>query len=144
MSARSHAVAAVEHQDVGLLPQPHFEVVTGILQEADRLTALYGSKPPYNGPVLARNEPVSVERAISTLPYLIACESGDNSVSEIDSNGLLSQGILQYQAWKADWETSSGLNGDPMIRYDAVVMGIWGLTNGRIARWSCASILGII
>lgn len=125
-------------------PSASQRAVNTILKEADRLVAKYGSLPPYNGSLLAQNKPLSYDQAVSVLPYLIACESNDRSVSEIDSNGLLSSGILQYQSWHSDWEKSSGLSGDPMVKYDSVMMGIWGLTHGRIGRWSCAGILGII
>jgi hypothetical protein len=76
---------------------------------------------------------LTLDQALHALPYIIACESENQAVSEIDSNGKLSGGVLQYQEWK-DSERMSGRSGDPQIRYDAVTMGMWALTHGYIGR----------
>jgi len=77
--------------------------------------------------------------------YLIACESRNKAVQEIDSNGLMSRGILQFQdATWADFSQQSGITGDPMNNIDAVQMAIWAVENGLVGHWSCAAIEGVI
>jgi hypothetical protein len=122
-----------------------FGAVNAILATADQLSSEYGSRPPYSGPYFAPGEPLSPEEAIHTLPYVIACESRDRSVKIVDSNGYYSYGIAQIQSstW-ADFVKESGMGGDPMIKADAVRMGLWAFEHGYLYKWSCATILGVI
>jgi hypothetical protein len=62
-------------------------------------------------------------------------------VDEIDSNGKMSYGILQYQDWP-NWETISGLSGSPDNTDDAITMAGWAIKDGMLKHWSCATIFG--
>jgi hypothetical protein len=82
----------------------------------------------------------------SNILYPLAeCESGFEVVAKIDSNGLYSRGILQYQkaTWEM-WEASSGYKGDPMNPYDAISIAEWAIDNHLLGHWSCAHILGFV
>jgi hypothetical protein len=98
-----------------------------ILAEAQHLSDVYGSRPPYYG------------------PEFIACESRNKSVQEIDSNQKWSRGILQFQdsTWQ-DFSKESGIIGDPMDKIDVVGMALWGVEHGLIERWSCSKLEGLI
>jgi hypothetical protein len=115
-----------------------------ILAEAEHLSEVYGSRPPYYGPKIDPGATETAQTAYSVIPYLIACESRNKDVQEIDSNGLMSRGILQFQdpTW-ADFSQQSGITGDPMNEIDAVQMAIWAVENGLVGHWSCAAILNI-
>jgi len=85
--------------------------------------------------------PISKVREVwaeNVVTILTACESGGRNVSIIDSNGLPSRGILQFQdsTW-ADFSKKSGIVGDPMVPEDAIEMARWGVSNGYLKRWSC-------
>lgn len=85
--------------------------------------------------------PISQVREVwaeNVVNILISCESGGRNVSIIDSNGLPSRGILQFQdsTW-SDFSKKSGIIGDPMIENDAIKMARWGVLNGYLSRWSC-------
>jgi hypothetical protein len=119
--------------------------ISATLQTADRLSAQYGSRPPYFGPQFAPGEALTPEQAIHTLPYVIACESRDRSVKIVDSNGYYSYGVAQIQSstW-AGFVKESGLGGDPMVKQDAVRMALWAFENGYLYKWSCARLTHII
>jgi hypothetical protein len=116
-----------------------------ILAEAQHLSDVYGSRPPYYGLQIDPGATETPQTAYSVIPYLIACESRNKSVQEIDSNGLMSRGILQFQdATWADFSKQSGITGDPMNKLEAVQMAIWAVENGLVGHWSCAKLVGII
>lgn len=120
-------------------------IVASILAEADRLSAVYGSQPPWNGQKYAVGERLTPGQADHALPYVIACESGDKSVKIVDSNGYYSYGIAQIQSstW-AGFVKESGMGGDPMVKQDAVRMALWAFEHGYLYKWSCARILGVV
>jgi hypothetical protein len=62
----------------------------------------------------------------------------------MDKNGKTSCGPGQFQDWSTFWEPASGITGDPNDKATAVTMMLWGLENGYIQKWSCASILHIV
>ncbi len=88
--------------------------------------------------------PVTVKRAVvqrtsAIIEKLIQCESGGKNVKIIDSNGYYSYGILQFQKATWDgWSEQSGIEGDPMVREDAIRMAEWAIKNGLLSHWSCA------
>jgi hypothetical protein len=123
-----------------LLPSVVLMPELSILAAAQHLSDVYGSRPPYYGPQIDPGATETTQTAYSVIPYLIACESRNKDVQEIDSNA---RGILQFQdpTW-ADFSQQSGITGDPMNKIDAVQMAIWAVENGYAARWSCAGSSG--
>ncbi len=81
----------------------------------------------------------------TTIARLIACESGGKNIEIVDSNGLLSKGILQIQqpTWD-EWSAESGIIGNPMVPAQAIEMAEWAIAHGELHRWSCAKILGMV
>lgn len=102
----------------------------------------YDSRPYWKYPKLEAGVPTDRATADLAIEHLIPCESMGRSVNRIDSNGKTSYGILQFQDWD-EWEAASGLTGNPDNRRDAIRMAEWGIQNGMINRWTCASILKI-
>lgn len=102
----------------------------------------YDSRPYWRYPKLEAGVPTDRATADLAIEHLIPCESMGRSVNRIDSNGKMSYGILQFQDWD-EWEAASGLTGNPDNRRDAIRMAEWGIQNGMINRWTCASILKI-
>lgn len=100
----------------------------------------YDSRPYWKYPKLAPGIPTDRATADLAIEHLIPCESMGRTVNRIDSNGKMSYGILQFQDWQ-EWEAASGLTGNPDNRRDAIRMAEWGIKNGMINRWTCASIL---
>lgn len=72
---------------------------------------------------------------------LISCESQFENRSEIDSNGKMSRGILQFQdgTWD-EFSRLSGIVGSPTNATTAIAMADWAIDNGFLYRWSCAKI----
>jgi hypothetical protein len=77
---------------------------------------------------------------------LIQCESQGVNISRPDSDGIVSDGILQFHedgTWQ-DMERLSGFKGSPLIPSDAIFMADWMIGHGFLRRWSCARILKLI
>jgi hypothetical protein len=77
---------------------------------------------------------------------LIACESGGRNISEPDTDGITSDGILQYHRGPADtmsngtWEDfsrASGIGGSPNDPAEAIRMTDWAISHGLGPRWTC-------
>lgn len=77
---------------------------------------------------------------------LIQCESGGRNISKPDSDGIISDGVLQFHRGPADtlssstWEDfsrASGLGGSPKNPLDAIRMTDWALGHGLGPRWTC-------
>jgi hypothetical protein len=77
---------------------------------------------------------------------IITCESHWRNVSIIDSNGLPSRGIAQFQdrTWK--WMSeAAGVEGSPLEPAKAKEVLMWALANGHGKHWSCwRKIVGMI
>jgi hypothetical protein len=96
--------------------------------------------------------PFPVENA-ATIETLISCESQGVNVSRPDSNHLVSDGILQFNrgvsnvlgsgTW-ADMEKRFDFYGSPIYPADAIHMADIMISNGYLARWSCARIEKLI
>jgi len=87
-----------------------------------------------------------------TIKKLIKCESYGENVSRPDSDGIISDGILQYHRSKetpnvagsgtwAEFSRLSGIKGSPNNIIDAIKMTDWAIENGKIEHWSCYWIL---
>jgi hypothetical protein len=84
---------------------------------------------------------------------LIGCESQGVNVSRPDSDGITSDGILQFHRDKSDvlgsgtWtdmETRFHLSGSPINPSDAIHMADLMISDGFIARWTCARIMKLL
>lgn len=117
----------------------------GILLEAHKLMAKYGTRPYWPLKPFRKGENVPADLAPEVIAHLIPCESQGRSISIIDSNNLPSRGTLMFQdkTW-ASFSQESGITGDPMNPIDAVQMGLWAVENGKLKHWSCAKLLHIV
>jgi hypothetical protein len=91
---------------------------------------------------------------VAAIQKLIQCESQGVNVSERDSDGIVSDGILQFHrsskgaslgsgtwAWM---EKLSGIEGSPIQPSDAIRMTDWAISHGLIGQWSCAPIMHLL
>jgi hypothetical protein len=111
-----------------------------IYRRAMVLGAQYDSRPYWSAPKLTPGMPASRATADLAIEHLIPCESMGRAVDHLDTNGKMSYGILQFQDWP-EWERISGITGSPENSEDAIRMAEWGIENGMIDHWGCASIL---
>lgn len=116
-----------------------------ILIEAHELLNHYGIRPIWPNSPFSEGEDVPADEAPDVIAHLVTCESQGVSVKHLDSNNHYSYGVLQIQSstW-AEFEASSGIEGDPMNATTAISVGLWAVENGFLAKWSCAKILKII
>jgi hypothetical protein len=94
----------------------------------------------------------AVQNTVS-LETLISCESQGVNVSRPDSNDPVSDGILQFNrgasnvigtgTW-ADMEKKFDFYGNPIEPADAIHLAGLMISNGFLARWSCARITHLI
>jgi hypothetical protein len=112
-----------------------------VLEVALTLVKLFGTRPYWEGPVVFPKS-VPADEIDTIISHLIACESEGRDVDEIDSNGVMSYGILQYQDWP-NWEKISGRSGSPDNTNDAINMARWAVAHGYLDHWSCSAILRI-
>jgi hypothetical protein len=90
----------------------------------------------------------------SDIEKLIQCESQGVNISRPDSDGIVSDGILQFHrssrtaplgsgTWA--WMSSlSGIQGSPIDPASAIRMTDWAISHGWIGQWSCARIQHLI
>lgn len=87
---------------------------------------------------------------VQDIEKLIQCESSGENVSRPDSDGIYSDGILQYHRGpkntmqSSTWQLfseASGIQGSPIVPADAIRMTDWAISNGLISHWTCARIL---
>lgn len=87
--------------------------------------------------------------ASSTYPYilgkLISCESQYQNREEIDSNGKMSRGILQFQdgTW-AEFAPQADVTGTAMMPDKAIQVAEFMIKHGFLGRWSCAHIQHLV
>ena len=82
----------------------------------------------------------------SILRQLIKCESQNTNVARLDSNHLMSFGLLQFNG-TATWQEFSPLanvSGSPMNPQDAIKVADYMISNGFLGRWTCAHILNLL
>jgi hypothetical protein len=98
-----------------------------------------------SGPRWAFAVPFAVTNK-TDIERLIECESGGRNVSEPDSDGITSDGILQFHRGPTDtlsngtWEDfsrASGLTGSPRDPAGAIRMTDWAISHGLGPRWTC-------
>jgi hypothetical protein len=98
-----------------------------------------------SGPRFAFAVPFAVTNK-TDIERLIECESGGRNVSEPDSDGIISDGVLQFHRGPADtlsdstWEDfsrASGLTGSPRDPVEAIRMTDWAISHGLGPRWTC-------
>lgn len=80
------------------------------------------------------------------LRTLIKCESQNTNVARLDSNGLMSYGLLQFNG-TATWSEYSPLanvTGSPMNPAAAIKVADYMISIGELHRWSCAYITGLL
>ena len=82
------------------------------------------------------------------LRTLIKCESQNTNVARIDSNGLMSFGLLQFNG-TATWDTFAPLAGvsksaTPMSPIDAIKVADYMISIGELHRWTCAYITRLL
>ena len=108
-------------------------------------TTLEGKNWAYTVPFAVKNT--------SDIEKLISCESQGQNVSRPDSDGIYSDGILQFHrgpkdtlassTW-ASFSASSGITGSPLIPEDAIRQADWAINHGLLSHWACARITGLI
>jgi hypothetical protein len=98
-----------------------------------------------SGPQWAYEVPFPVENK-ATIERLIQCESRGMNISRPDSDGIMSDGILQFHRGPADtlagstWEDfsqASGITGSPKDPADAIRMADWAISHGLGPHWTC-------
>jgi hypothetical protein len=98
-----------------------------------------------SGPRWGYSLPFAVKNK-ATIQKLIQCESGGMNVSRPDSDGIISDGILQFHRGPADtmaggtWEDfsqASGIRGSPKNPADAIRMTDWAISHGLGPHWTC-------
>jgi hypothetical protein len=83
---------------------------------------------------------------LADIEKLIQCESQGVNVSRPDSDGIISDGILQFHRGGTWQEMSrlSGIKGSPINPPDAIRMADFMISHGFLGRWTCAHILGLV
>ena len=101
-------------------------------------TFISGPRWRYSLPFAVKNK--------ATIEKLIQCESSGRNISRPDSDGLMSDGILQFHRGPTDtlaggtWEDfsqASGIRGSPRNPADAIKMTDWAISHGRGPHWTC-------
>jgi hypothetical protein len=81
------------------------------------------------------------------LQKLIKCESQNTNLARMDSNHLMSYGILQFNG-TSTWDTFAGIvkpsSDTPMNPVSAIEVADWMISNGYLGRWTCAHILHLV
>jgi len=98
-----------------------------------------------SGPQWAYEVPFAVKNK-ATIEKLIQCESRGMNISGPDSDGIISDGILQFHRGPRDtlagstWEDfsqESGITGSPKDPADAIRMTDWAISHGLGPHWTC-------
>ncbi|HLY40500.1 MAG TPA: hypothetical protein VKR52_04760 [Terracidiphilus sp.] len=102
------------------------------------LTEISGKDWAYTVPFPVKN--------IAEIEKLIQCESQGVNVARPDSNHKISWGVLQFNGTSTwdEMETKFDFYGSPMVPADAIHMADMMISNGLIARWTCARLTGLI
>jgi hypothetical protein len=98
-----------------------------------------------SGPRWAFTVPFTVKNK-AIIEKLIQCESRGMNISRPDSDGITSDGILQFHRGPTDtltrgtWEDfsqASGITGSPKDPADAIRMTDWAISHGLGPHWTC-------
>jgi hypothetical protein len=110
-----------------------------LLPQSPVRTQILGKKWAYTVPFEVKNA--------AAIQKLIQCESQGVNISRPDSDGIMSDGILQFHrssksasigsgTW--EWmESLSGLRGSPINPPDAIKMADWAISHGLGPHWTC-------
>lgn len=119
-------------------PGSSFEDESAVTRAMPLQTFISGPRWGYSLPFAVKNK--------ATIEKLIQCESGGRNVSGPDSDGIISDGILQFHRGPADtlaggtWEDfsqASGIRGSPKNPADAIRMTDWAISHGLGPHWTC-------
>ena len=98
-----------------------------------------------SGPQWAYTVPFAVKNKAS-IEKLIQCESRGMNISRPDTDGIMSDGILQFHrgptgtlargTWE-DFSRASGITGSPKSPADAIRMTDWAISHGLGPHWTC-------
>jgi hypothetical protein len=81
------------------------------------------------------------------LRKIILCESENQNVARMDSNNVMSYGLLQFigtATWNEFAPKAGIFNSSPMNPEDAIKVADWMISHGYISRWTCARLTGLI
>lgn len=118
-----------------VLARPH---ESAAMQPMPLVTFVSGPQWGYEVPFAVQNKAI--------IEKLIQCESGGVNISRPDSDGIMSDGILQFHRGPADtlaggtWEDfsqASGITGSPKDPEDAIRMTDWAISHGLGPHWTC-------
>lgn len=118
-----------------VLARPH---ESAAIQPMSLVTFVSGPQWAYEVPFAVQNKAI--------IEKLIQCESGGVNISRPDSDGIMSDGILQFHRGPADtlaggtWEDfsqASGITGSPKDPADAIRMTDWAISHGLGPHWTC-------
>ncbi len=111
---------------------------SAVTRQQPQETVLSGPQWTYTVPFIVTNK--------AEIEKLIQCESRGINISERDSDGIISDGILQFHRGPTDslasstWEDfsrASGIIGSPRDPADAIRMADWAISHGLGAHWTC-------
>jgi len=129
------------------LSLPFVTLIQTVLARADEYTVTrpIALETFISGPRWGYALPFAVKNK-ATIEKLIQCESRGMNVSRPDSDGIMSDGILQFHrgptdtlagsTWK-DFSQASGITGSPKNPADAIRMTDWAISHGLGPRWTC-------
>ena len=121
-----------------VLARSHEPAFPGVTQEIRPETSVSGPRWAYTVPFEVKNK--------AAIEKLIQCESRGMNISRPDSDGIMSDGILQFHRGPADtlaggtWEDfsqASGITGSPRNPADAIRMTDWAISHGLGPHWTC-------
>ena len=129
------------------LSLPFVTLIQTVLARTDEYTVTRPilSETLISGPRWAYRLPFAVKNK-ATIEKLIQCESRGMNVSRPDSDGIMSDGILQFHRGPTDtlagstWEDfsqASGITGSPNDSADAIRMTDWAISHGLGPHWTC-------
>jgi hypothetical protein len=128
-----------------VLARPESTVTRGTSLETPLETPLETIDTIISGPRWAYIVPFAVKNK-ATIEKLIQCESRGMNISRPDSDGIMSDGILQFHRGPTDtlarstWEDfsqASGIQGSPKDPADAIRMTDWAISHGLGPHWTC-------
>jgi hypothetical protein len=108
------------------------------LKQSPVKTEILGKNWHYSVPFEVKN--------VAAIEKLIQCESQGVNVSRPDSDGIGSDGILQFHRGplntlaSSTWESfskASGITGSPIFPADAIKLTDWAISHGLGPHWTC-------
>jgi hypothetical protein len=112
--------------------------VAGLLESKETVLEHY-SQQKIDGMLAGTTHPTILRK-------LIKCESQNVNIARMDSNNLMSFGLLQFNG-TATWQQFSPLanvTGSLMMPDRAIAVADWMISHGQLHRWACAYITGLL